>query len=250
MTGTKRMALLIGLCSAALLLACCGAGGAQTKGRAMESSGEQADTAAGGTGPTAAEVIASDKTIPEKLSQLKEINGDVYAWLEIPGTDISFPVLQSAEDTAFYLGHNEDKEQDDGGSIYTEYENSKDFTDYNTVIYGRNVDSRFGRLHQYQDRDFFDEYRRLLIYLPERTLEYRIFAAYDYDDRHLLAAFDFSDTTVYSNYLEDVFAIRRIDAFIDADTEVTAQDKILTLSTGVTGQDERRYLVQAVLEEQ
>ena len=29
--------------------------------------------------------------------------------------------------------------------------------------------------------------------------------------------------------------------------EVTAEDKIITLPTGVTGQDDRRYLVQAVL---
>ena len=29
--------------------------------------------------------------------------------------------------------------------------------------------------------------------------------------------------------------------------EVTVEDKIITLSTGVTGQSEKRYLVQAVL---
>ena len=37
-----------------------------------------------------------------------------------------------------------------------------------------------------------------------------------------------------------------MDAYVDDSIEVTADDKIITLSTGVTGQDDRRYLVQAV----
>lgn len=76
---------------------------------------------------------------------------------------------------------------------------------------------------------------------------YQIFAAYTYDDRHLIATYDFWDKTIYSTYLEDIFAIRAMDAFIDDSVEVTAEDKIITLSTGVTGEDDKRYLVQAVL---
>ena len=38
-----------------------------------------------------------------------------------------------------------------------------------------------------------------------------------------------------------------MDAFIDDSVEVTSENKIITLSTGVTGQDDKRYLVQAVL---
>ena len=38
-----------------------------------------------------------------------------------------------------------------------------------------------------------------------------------------------------------------MDACEDDSAEVTADDRIVTLSTGVSGQDDRRYLVQAVL---
>lgn len=193
------------------------------------------------------EVLNSREAPAAKLAALQETNTDVYAWLEITGTDISFPVLQSADDEYFYLMHGIDGAEDDDGCIYTEYYNSKDFTDPNTVIYGRNKDTRFGRLHQYQDRDFFDTQRELKIYLPDRTLTYQIFAAYTYDDRHLIATYDFADKLVFTNYLEDVFAIRAMDAFIDSNVQVTAEDRIVTLSTGVTGQDDKRYLVQAVL---
>ena len=180
------------------------------------------------------------------LAVLQEINADIYAWLDIPGTDISFPLLQSAEDEYYYLSHNESKEEDDAGCIYTEYFNRKDFSDPNTVIYGRNVEGRFALLHQFQDRDFFDTYRTVNIYLEDRVLSYEIFAAYNYDDRHLIKIYDFWDKDIFADYLETVFSQRAMDAYVDDSIEVTADDKIITLSTGVTGQDDRRYLVQAV----
>ena len=40
------------------------------------------------------------------MQSLQNINVEAYAWLEITGTDISFPVLQPAEDEYFYLSHN------------------------------------------------------------------------------------------------------------------------------------------------
>ena len=187
---------------------------------------------------------AGDKT---DIAALQQINPEAYAWLEITGTDISFPMLQSAEDETFYLTHNIYGEEDDNGSIYTEYYNNTDLADPNTVIYGRNRDEMFGKLHQFQDRDFFDTHREIKIYTAGKTLTYKIFAAYTYDDRHLIATYDFWDQLVFSNYLEDVFAIRAMDAFIDDSVEVTSENKIITLSTGVTGQDDKRYLVQAVL---
>ena len=181
------------------------------------------------------------------LEKLQKINPDIYAWIDIEGTGLSFPLLQSAEDEAFYLTHNESGEADDGGSIYTEYFNRKDFSDPNTVIYGRNVEGRFAGLHQFQDRDFFDSHRAIKIYLSDRVLEYRIFAAYTYDDRHLIKIYDFWNKDIFSSYLQDVFSQRAMDAYLDDSVEVTADDRIITLSTGVTGQDDRRYLVQAVL---
>lgn len=76
------------------------------------------------------------------------------------------------------------------------------------------------------------------------------FAAYPYDDRHLIAAYDFSDPIIFRNYLEEVFSIRQIDAFIDDTMDVTEDDKLITLETGVSGEPDQRYLVQAVLVEE
>ncbi len=165
------------------------------------------------TEPSAAEFLKEDGTAD--IQALQAINAEAYAWLEITGTDISFPILQPAEDEYFYLSHNIYGDEDENGCIYTEYYNNKDFGDPNTVIYGRNREEQFGRLHQYKDRDFFDSHREVKISTEDKVFIYQIFAAYTYDDRHLIATYDFWDKTIYSTYLEDIFAIRAMDAFID-----------------------------------
>ena len=90
------------------------------------------------------------------------------------------------------------------GSIYTESLNRKDFMDPNTVIYGHNMKNgtMFRDLHLYQEKEFFDSHPDVYIYLPGKRLTYEIFSAYEYDNRHLLKAFDFSDPEVYAAYLE------------------------------------------------
>lgn len=181
------------------------------------------------------------------ISGLQYWNEECCGWLEIVGTDMSYPIVQPTEDMAFYLTHNFFGDEDENGCVYTEYYNSVDFSDPHTVIYGRNTSDMFGRLHQYQDRDFFDAHREIRIYRADQVLTYRIFAAYTYDDRHLIMTYDCWDKNVYSSYLSDIFAQRQMDVFVDTSMTVTAEDRMITLSTGVTGQDDKRYLVQAVL---
>ncbi len=219
---------------------------------AGEEEGETQETeTAGEKGEHAGELSLQDYLKKDgglDLDALQKINPDIYGWLEIADTGLSFPLLQSSQDEYFYLSHDVYGEQDDAGCIYTEYFNRKDFSDPNTVIYGRNVEGRFGGLHQYQDRDFFDSHRQINIYLGDRKLTWKIFAAYTYDDRHLIKIYDFWDKDIFDAYLKDVFSIRAMDAYLDDSMEVTAEDQILTLSTGVTGQDDKRYLVQAKLQ--
>lgn len=181
------------------------------------------------------------------ITELQRWNPDCCGWLSIENTDMSFPILYAEAGDTRYSNHDFFGEEDEMGSIYMEDLNAADFSDYNTVIYGRNVSGRFAGLHQYQEREFFDGHRDITVYLEGRILNYRIFAAYPYDDRHLLYSFDFADRNIYSMYLGEVLSQREMDAFLDNSDDVTALDRIITLSTGVTDQPEKRYLVQAVL---
>lgn len=188
--------------------------------------------------------------IPIDFQTLQAENPDIYAWIEIPGTAIDYPVVQREGDNSYYLSHNTDGEEDAAGAIFTEDYNSKTFQDPNTVLYGHNMKngSMFQNLHSYADRSFFDEHREVIVYIPDAVLHYKIFAAYLYDSRHLLQSFDFSDPTVMRNYLESIQSLRSMNANIDTGMEFDSTDRILTLSTCYKGQDDKRYLVQAVLE--
>lgn len=188
--------------------------------------------------------------IPIDFASLQARNPDVYAWITVPGTQVDYPILQSASDNGYYLDHTIDGEEKPEGSIFTENYNSKDFEDPNTVIYGHNMKngSMFRTLHDYMDRAFFDNNKDVIIYTPDAIRHYRIFAAYLYDNRHILESYDyFQDPAVFQGYLNEVLTQRDMNAFIDTQTAVGADDKIITLSTCYGTQHNVRYLVQAVL---
>lgn len=200
---------------------------------------------------TVTESAEPEEEIPIDFEELWETNPDVYAWIVIPGTDINYPILQHPTDDSYYLNHNIDGSTGRPACIYTESLNNKDFTDNNTVIYGHNMrnGTMFAQLHKFEDKDFFDEHREIIIYLPDKVLHYKIFAVHNYDDRHLLYSFDFSDKAVYKDYLESIFSIDDKNANIDTEMTVTENDKIITLATCVYKQPSLRFHVQAVLVE-
>lgn len=178
-----------------------------------------------------------------------EENADIYAWISIPDTRIDYPVLQHPSDDTYYLNYNLDGSKGYPGCIYTEKENAKDFSDFNTVIYGHNMKNgtMFHDLHLYEDESFLPDHPYVYIYTPDSVLRYRIFAAYRYDDRHLLYSFDYATEEGRNGYLWEIGNIRSLSAVRDDQVEVTAGDRIITLSTCVGNQAENRYLVQAVL---
>ena len=186
---------------------------------------------------------------PVDFDSMWKVNKDVYAWITVPGTVIDYPILQHATDNTYYLNYNIDGSYGYPGCIYTENMNSREFTDNNTVIYGHNMKNgtMFAGLHKFEDNNFFEEHTDIYIYTPEKELCYKIFAAYIYDDRHLLYSFNFADEQVYANYLTDIQNMRSMNANIREDITVTAEDKIITLVTCMANQPEKRLLVQAVL---
>ena len=76
------------------------------------------------------------------FKKLKATNPDVVAWIRIPSVGVDYPVLQSS-DNSFYLNRDINKEFNTCGSIFIDFNNSKDFDDNNTVIFGHNLTARF-----------------------------------------------------------------------------------------------------------
>jgi sortase B len=190
-------------------------------------------------------------TVPEKnieWEELRKTNEDIYAWIYIPETNVDYPVLQSTADDEYYLMHNLDGSSGYPGCIFTQMLNGKDFSDYNTVLYGHNMKdgTMFRTLHYYQNEEFFYNNPYIYIYTEDGVLVYQIFAAYNAGDEHILNTYDFSTEEGFASYLETVERIAPENGYIQNAVEVTTENHIITLST-CTDESDERYLVQAVL---
>lgn len=192
-------------------------------------------------------VAAQKVEVPVDFAALKKINKDIYAWINIPGTQVDYPVLQN-DTNEFYLNRDVEKEWSPYGSIFSEKYNTKDFSDFNTLLYGHNMKNgrMFGSLKKFRDESFFKENRYINVYTEGRVLKYEIFAACTWDNKHILANRNFNLTENRTKYLEDIFAVRDMNSQIAKDIKVTADDRIITLSTCMNNK-EKRFIVSGVL---
>lgn len=83
-------------------------------------------------------------SINEKFAELYAENSDFIGWLNIPGTNIDYPVVQTT-DNEFYLHRDFDKNYLDSGTLFADYEGkiTADGMPQNTVIYGHNMLYKF-----------------------------------------------------------------------------------------------------------
>ena len=179
------------------------------------------------------------------LDALRETNGDVLGWICIPGSNISYPLMRSA-DNREYLELAWDGSPSKAGSIFLERKNQPDFSDFHTLIYGHNWGNgvMFSALLEYGKQEYADSHPYVYIVTDESIRQYRVFSAYTADV--------VSDT--YRLYFEDdarrqtVLDFYASQSQVETDLAPTAADRILTLSTctgrGIAG---IRWVVHTVL---
>jgi sortase B len=225
-----------------------------------ESMTVQATEAPAATEPPAAEQSPEATEAPEEeeeyvcpvdFAALRSVNSDIYGWLEIDNTNISYPIVQSPDDDTYYLNHNTDGNYSANGSIYSEHEyNGTDFSDPVTVLYGHHMSSgaMFGNLQQYfSDGSFFADNPIIKVYTEDALLEYGVFAAVPYTNDHLLYEKDYTDDERFVSFFDSVFNIRSLEAQFREEYAPEAGDKVLVLSTCLAGDNTRRFLVMATL---
>jgi len=207
-----------------------------------EITGEQADP------PDQAET-APAYVSPVDFEDLREMNPDIYAWLYIPGTEVNYPILQREGEDGYYLDHNSEGRSSKTGAVFTEGTyTKKDFSDPVTLVYGHHTwdGTMFGSLQEtYSAQGGIETYRDVIVYLPEQELHYEVFAAVPHDMRHILFYNDFTVPAVFQKFLEQALSVRSINASVDENVEVTAEDQLLILSTCLRGDSNRRYLLLA-----
>ena len=110
---------------------------------------------------------------------LVAINSDCVGWIQIPGTDINYPVVQAA-DNEFYLTHNFNRETAACGAIFMDYRNDVDAKAEHLILYGHQMkdNSMFKQLNGYKEEMFYKEHPNISLYLHKQKYEYEITAVY------------------------------------------------------------------------
>lgn len=179
------------------------------------------------------------------MEALREVNSDVQGWILLPGTKISYPVMQ-AEDNEFYLSRTWDKSWNWMGSVFIEAENEADFSGYNTIIYGHNLrnSSMFSSLRSYSSKKYWKEHPSVYIANEDGVYKFNVFAAYEVDvDGHPFWL-NITDETVKQAFIQKSIKMSDINTGIEPKTS----DRFITLSTCTGLGHETRWVVQAVLD--
>lgn len=202
-------------------------------------------------------LLSGDKSeaeaIPIDFGALQKVNADIYAWLQITGTNIAQPIVQHPTDDSYYLKYTIDGVRWGDGAIYTELCNAKDFSDINTVLYGHNMtdDTMFGGLSAYLAPDYLAQHRELVVYTPTQKRTYRIFAAVVYDDTYIPFVYNPTKVESCQEFIDSLSQTGDENSQVLEQITVTENTRLLTLSTCYMGysRPENRYLVLAVLDE-
>ena len=193
--------------------------------------------------------ITESKT--ERMIQLEELqkeNEEIIGWLEIEGTNINYPVLQTS-DNDYYLTHNYKKEKASTGSIFLD----KDFDlingSSNYLIYGhRNKQGlMFEDLIKYAEEDFYKEHTKIKFTTNKDDSIYEILSVfysrvYYKSEQNVFRYYYFVNAENEQEYNDFVKNAKKASIY---DTGVTAKygDQLLTLSTCEYSQEDGRFAV-------
>ncbi len=111
---------------------------------------------------------------------LAQKNPDVVGWVYVPGTTISYPIVQGESDDSYlyvdFTGATNPIVHK--GSIFLSEENASDFSDGGCFIYGHNMndDTMFGPIMDMLNQEGFDAARTVYVLTPTMNYRARTFA--------------------------------------------------------------------------
>ena len=108
------------------------------------------------------------------FAALKEINPDVCGWISVEGAGIDYPIVRGRNNRS-YLNRDVFGQFSLAGSIFLDSQNSADFTDKYSLIYGHHMDRHlmFGDLDLFKEEEFFNESRSITLTTERGVQELR-----------------------------------------------------------------------------
>ncbi len=190
---------------------------------------------------------AEDNTLLS-FSDLLELNDEIVAWISVPGTTISYPVVQRPSDTEdnYYLRRDINGNPDRHGTIFMHYACRVEYG-YKAptyVIYGHHMQdgSMFKQLMKYDVTDSANKKTALNFYKTNPVIQFdtkyesglwvifsimKINVKEPTDFTYIRA--DFAGTSDFSNFISDIRARSIIDT--EGCIDVTTDDQLLIMQT-------------------
>ena len=179
------------------------------------------------------------------FEKLKKVNKDVVAWIQFDEPErINYPIVKG-EDNDKYLTTTYEGKKNSSGAIFMDANNSGEFADRNTFIYGHNMKngSMFGQLRKFKTKDYYEQNPYFYIYTPDgKEVKYQIFAVCIVEDTSRSYTRFYNSDEEYVDYLKYLKSIARYDTGV----EVNAESKIVSLSTCTNVSETQRLLVHGV----
>ncbi len=183
----------------------------------------------------------------KKLIQYMEINPDIYGWIQVDGTNISYACVKGTNNF-YYLDHTATLESNVNGAIFADYRCSFDVVkNPNLVFYGHNMiypSQMFNELTKYLDANFFENNKYVTIYTLDGVYRFEIFSIYETDTKYHYCQLAFNSNEVFVNWCYEMKSKSLHQRNI---SDFTPESRILTLSTCTNGAQSRRYSLQAKL---
>ena len=182
----------------------------------------------------------SENNKSEKVENLKIIqneNSDIKAWLEIEGTNINYPVLQTTNND-FYLTHNHKKEHSKNGSIFLDKDVDINKPSTNFLIYGHNKNIKgqlFEELMNYKNEEYYKTHPNIKLITNEGEFEYEIISVFlsrvyykkETDVFRYYYFINAKNKEEYENFIENC----KKEAIYETKKSARYNEQLLTLST-------------------
>ena len=183
----------------------------------------------------------------EKLLEYKKINPDIYGWIQVDGTDISYAIVRGT-DNDYYLNHTVTNEHNVNGSIFADFRVEDNVLDNpNIVFYGHNsyyLKQMFHQLTRFLDQSFFEENKYITIYTVDGIYRYEIFAIYETYSSYNYCQMNFVSEKSFVNWCNEM----KSNSIHNREmTPFKAGSRIITLSTCANAYYTRRYSIQGRL---
>ena len=182
--------------------------------------------------------------------ELHNENTDMVGWLQIEGTKINYPVMQTTEDNAnFYLYRDFDKKQSVRGSIYAAEICDVFEPSDNITLFGHNMKdgSMFAYLGNYYEKSTWENNPMIFFDTLTESHVYKIFAVFKTSGTdnvgfayHLMA--NAKDEAEFNKFVATCKEL----SFYDTGITPVYGDKLLCLSTCEYTIDNGRFVVAAV----